>query len=586
MKLNLAITLGFATAAMLFAPPAGAQSTQKRADELETGSTKLGSITGRVLADGQPVNNASITVSRLNSNVPSRGVPTSDAGDFEVKGLEPGVYRIRATAPGYVSPSTDSDEETYYRVGESVRLTMIRGGVITGKVLSAGDEPVVAVRVRATMIRDVNVKPPTAGGPSIDQFTDDRGIYRIFGLLPGTYLVFAGGRGSSGYGPNAYDNDAPTYAPSSTRDTAAEISVNSGEEKAVDIRYRGDAGHALSGTVIAPVNQNSPGVTIALARLTANAPETRMSTYLSPDSKAFEFYGVADGEYLIWASRVLSDDTLVSEPRRVTVKSADVTGIELALKPLASVAGEFVLENSSAESCKGKRRPLFEETLVAIQRIQKQIPKDQPQIPLYGAGQAAADGAGKFSLRNLGPGQYGFDVRFFARYWYLRSITLRAGTEMSRATPTNPTTDVARTWFTLKSGDRVTGLKVTLTEGAASLGGRIGASKDQKLGGQLFIYLVPVEKEKSDDVFRYSVAKVEPDRSFSLNNLPPGRYWALVKAARDYDLTSNPKLRLPGSAEARVKLRREAETAAFQIELAPCRNVSDYKLPGLSDLAP
>ncbi|MGH9871492.1 MAG: carboxypeptidase-like regulatory domain-containing protein [Pyrinomonadaceae bacterium] len=585
MKHNPAITLGLATAVMLFAPHAGAQSTQKRADELETGSTKLGSITGRVLADGQPVNNASITVPRLNANVPPRAAPTSDAGDFEVKGLEPGVYRIWATAPGYVSRSTDSDEETYYRVGESVRLTMIRGGVITGKVLNAGDEPVVAVRVRATMIRDVNGKPPTDGGPSIDQFTDDRGIYRIFGLLPGTYLVFAGGRGSSDYGPNAYDKDAPTYAPSSTRDTAAEILVSSGEEKAVDIRYRGDAGHALSGTVIAPVIQNSPVITIALARLTANAPETRMSIYLSPDSKAFEFYGVADGEYLIWAARVLSDGTLVSEPRRVTVKSADVTGIELTVKPLAGVAGEFVLEHSSAESCKGKRRPLFEETLVAIQRNQKQIPKDQPQIPLYGAGQAAADGAGKFSLRNLGPGQYGFDVRFFARYWYLRSITQRAVTEMSKATPTNPTTDVARTWFTLKSGDRVTGLKVTLAEGAASLAGRVAAPKDQKPGGQLFIYLVPAEKEKSDDVFRYSVAEVEPDGSFSLNNLPPGRYWSLVKLPRDYDLMSTPKLRLPGSA-ARMKLRREAADADLHIELEPCQNVSDYKLPGLSDLAP
>jgi hypothetical protein len=37
---------------------------------------------------------------------------------------------------------TDSDVETYYRVGDSVALRLIKGGVITGKVLTADDAPV------------------------------------------------------------------------------------------------------------------------------------------------------------------------------------------------------------------------------------------------------------------------------------------------------------------------------------------------------------------------------------------------------------------------------------------------------------
>src|SRR5437667_9742682 len=63
----------------------------------------------------------------------------------------------------------------------------------------------------------------------------------------GTYLVAAGGGYNSPYNINAYGTDVPTYAPSSTRDDATEISVRYGEETTnVDIRYRGEAGHAVS----------------------------------------------------------------------------------------------------------------------------------------------------------------------------------------------------------------------------------------------------------------------------------------------------------------------------------------------------
>ena len=143
------MVLAVAVATFSLARYAGAQTTPKTTDE-EIGVTKLGSITGRVVADGQPVINAVVSSSRLNSTGPARAVPVNDDGDFELKGLEPGVYRITAAASAYVTAPTDSEVETYYRVGDSVApLRLIKGGVITGKVLTAADAPVVAVRVRA-----------------------------------------------------------------------------------------------------------------------------------------------------------------------------------------------------------------------------------------------------------------------------------------------------------------------------------------------------------------------------------------------------------------------------------------------------
>src|SRR6185503_6124494 len=117
----------------------------------------------------------------------------------------------------------------------------------TGTVTNSLGEPVIAVRVRATMVRDPRGETPRSLFTT-EQPTDDRGIYRIYGLRPGTYIVSAGG---TGFAPsfNPYESDVPTFAPSSTRDTAAEVVVRSGEDSTIDIRYRGEPGHTISGTV-------------------------------------------------------------------------------------------------------------------------------------------------------------------------------------------------------------------------------------------------------------------------------------------------------------------------------------------------
>jgi hypothetical protein len=560
-------------AATLMAQPIHAQSTPKPTPE--TAMTKLGSITGRVLVDGQAGINASVAVTRVNATTASRFVPTNDNGDFEAKGLDAGVYRIGVTAPGYVT-LTSSDQETYYRVGDSVTVTMLKGGVITGKVLGADDEPVVAVRVRAIRIRDESGKSVITPDLNFDRLTDDRGIYRVFGLRPGTYVVSAGGRGSSEYGINGYDHDVPIYAPSSTRDTAAQISLGSGEEKTIDIHYRREAGHVVSGNATAPAGPNSPWISINLARLIDGAPDVKMSTYQNAGAKGFEFSGVADGEYLIWAQYApTTGDPFASEPRRITVKGADVTGIELTAKPLATVAGEFVLVPSTAESCKGKRQPSFDQTVIAIQRKPKTSTKEEPELPSYGAGRVTADKSGNFVLRGLAPGQYGLEVRFFARYWYLQSITQRASA-ISKET-TNQTSDLARSWLTLRR-EGASGVKVTLAEGAAAVAGQVEKPDNQPLPASLFVYLVPAEKDKADDVLRYSAVRVDADGSFALDQVTPGRYWLITKVAADNNLAGIKDLRSPAGDEARAKLRREAESAKSEVELKPCQNVIGYKL--------
>ena len=227
-----------------------AVAAQSQPDENSTDATRTGKISGRVVNDaGQPLADALVSIRTYGGMGPGRTTTTDSEGNFEVGGLEPVAYLMSASFPGYVPTPRDTDVNPigYYRVGDSVRLEMIKGGVITGTVTRSTGEPVVAVPVRAYMIRDGKGQPARYGTPFREKTTDDRGVYRVYGLAMGTYLVAAGGGYNSPYNINAYGTDVPTYAPSSTRDDATEISVRYGEETTnVDIRYRGEAGHAVS----------------------------------------------------------------------------------------------------------------------------------------------------------------------------------------------------------------------------------------------------------------------------------------------------------------------------------------------------
>jgi hypothetical protein len=172
-------------------------------------------------------------------------------------------------------------------------------------------------------------------------------------------------------------------------------------------------------------------------------------------------------------------------------------------------------------------------------------------------------------LRNLRPGRYRFDPRFYARYWYLQSISIPAKPQKI---------DAAANWTTVKSGDQLTNVTITLAEGAASIRGRLALAEGAVAPAGMVVYLVPSELDKAEDVVRFFVTDVAPDGTFVLNNLPLGKYLALKQTNVDAQIATSAKLRQPEAAPARTKLRRSAETQKTEIELKPCQNLADYQL--------
>jgi uncharacterized GH25 family protein len=149
---------------------------------------------------------------------------------------EPSLYRITVSyAKGY-APKHPINQ----RIGEDITVTMIKGGVITGRIANAKGEPVVGVDLRLVMTRDYEGKP-MRGGAELHRTTDDRGVYRFWGLTPGTYVVFTDNNIAGQFA--RHNEYVPIYHPSSTRETATEVTVTSGgETSGIDIRHREDRG--------------------------------------------------------------------------------------------------------------------------------------------------------------------------------------------------------------------------------------------------------------------------------------------------------------------------------------------------------
>lgn len=561
-----------------------------------TADTKLterpaGAITGRVVnSAGEPLSGAVAYVGALSSGVRSQTAAVDNNGEFKIDGLEAGVFRVSASMPGYIPAPQPSptDSPSYYHIGDSVTVTMIKGAVITGTV-SGPNGPVIAASVRAIRVRDDDGKALPSAVVIRERLTDDRGIYRIYGLSPGAYLIAAGGAQQFGgaVAPSAYGNDSPIYFPSSARDTASEVVVRNGEEITADIQYRSEPGHSISGTVAGLVQfqtQTSYGATIGLiaVRDRSTIMNTSASTY---NNYAFAFYGVPDGEYELTASQFVpnNSDYLRSTPRRVVVRGADVAGINLTVAPLASIAGRLVFENDPKAGCAKRRETATQETLVFARRYEPEKkaaagtkPPAAPEVSITSTNYVSdgvADAKGSFTLRNLPPGTYRIDPRAPASGWYLRSISTGQQTASAR----NANLVLARDGIALKSGERGPALTVTFTEGAASLRGRIAPPEGQTVPQRMGVYLVPAEREDTDNVLRFFEAMVEIDGRIAVGNIAPGHYWIIARPTEQLDSFRIKRIR--EDSDFRAKVLREAESGKKEMSFKPCERIVDYDLP-------
>jgi len=92
-------------------------------------STASHVITGRVVTtNGEPAANGLIYAAPIGAAASQQPARADSSGNFKLDNLEGGLYRLWATLPGYVSADQPGlIEPQYYRPGDSVTLTMVKG---------------------------------------------------------------------------------------------------------------------------------------------------------------------------------------------------------------------------------------------------------------------------------------------------------------------------------------------------------------------------------------------------------------------------------------------------------------------------
>jgi hypothetical protein len=528
----------------------------------------LGSIVGTVTDEGgRPMVDATVMVAALAGNKVIKTEATDEQGKFSVAGLVSGAYRLRVRSPGYIQPDeelrTADGLNRFYLTGENVSITLVKGGVITGTVTDSSGNPLVGMSVTAMRVRepgDPSGIDEITFGPS--RSTDDRGIYRIYGLRAGRYLVYV--RSDAGYSrvPRPFDHDAPTYYPSSTRDLAGILNVQPGQElSGIDVRYRGDRGYTISGTLNGALQK------FATLSLMIPGNPTAVAASFSQErdgSNSFAITNVSSGDYKIIAYS--TDDKIgraVNGTLSVSVKNSDVTGLVINLSPLATISGRVNLSRSPGPKCANAAASGLEHVILSAEGEQM-ISED-----LFAGSQrqTAAGPNGDFSVGNLSGGSYRMRTQLPTDDWYISSIT-RAPAQQKTQTVNAP----AESFF-LRNGEDLAGVTIDLVTGAGSVAGRvtIAGQTPELLTGRR-IYLIPSEKERSDDTLRFGDSAIWADGRFGFRNLAPGRYFLLSRVVKE---TQNRTRPLYWDAKERAALVREANDLGLVVEIKPCQNIDE-----------
>jgi hypothetical protein len=552
-------------------------------------SKRDGTITGRIVSvDGQPVTEAVITavaVGELEDTPPSVGCDND--GNFILSGLKRRTYRVSAVLPGYLSQD-NSPQGTLHRPGDNVSLTMVKGGVITGRVTDENGKPMEGVRVNLEMIRGLEGQPlPAELFPGDDdddlRMTDDRGVYRIYGLPPGVYIASVIDTLPNSYISSRFRHDIPVYYPSVKRVSAVEILVRGGEEASgIDIAYHAEQGLTVGGEITGEVDLEAGSFYADVFLINPARGEIEASG-AAIGTRRYYIHGIIDGDYQIIAQQIReSGEMYISAQRSISVKGSDLSAIDLKLVRTGVVKGRVVVEPSKAGArCGRPEKILFEEVAFEIKNSESE--QEQQKYPQFLHDLIEDDllltpnSRGEFTQNNLVGGVYRLVPFLPGSRWYVRAI-------QNASKGARRSLDIGRNGFLISRGERMTDIEVVIAEGAAEVEGWIAPAKEPETRAETpdwshwKLHLIPAEAAAADDILRYAETRLRKDGSFALRHLPPGKYYLFLRRLTDWERSGPRDRPLAWGKPERAALRREAIEKNHSIDLQPCQKLSQVFL--------
>jgi protocatechuate 3,4-dioxygenase beta subunit len=526
-----------------------AQSTNK-----DTAKVPHGSISGRVTIKDTGAPGVAVGLRRGDGFPPFeqfQRTATDHDGYYRISNLAPGSYSITICAPAYVMPDAqDSGKQKGLLLGEGenvegINFALVRGGVITGRVTDADERPVIdqQVNVYPAEMFDQRIQRTVYATGSVQ--TDDRGVYRLFGLAPGRYKVAVGrsdnemnvtyNQARNVFYKQVFHPDASDQA----KATIVEISEG-GEVNNVDITVgKTVQTFRASGQVIDENGQPVPNLRFGLQRQFGQRMEYSNNSAAANSRGEFVADGLVPGKYAVFLFSNQNNNGLRVESFSFDVVDHDVTGLTVKLTKGVSISGFVILENA--------------DKAVLVQLLKLQL--RAYGVISTGTGATFATGTssplgpdGSFRLAGLPPGTVNISFAASGTPLPPKGFTItrieRDGIVSTRG-------------LEVKDGEQLTGVRVFVSFGNATLRGTVtveNGSLPEK--GRIFVRL-----SKPGDTFsNFRPAFVDQRGRFLMEGLPAGTY----------ELQMN--VNLPGQAPRNIKrevILEDAQTTELTINLDP-----------------
>src|SRR5262249_30415172 len=238
---------------------------------------------------------------------------------------------------------------------EKFDFALIRGGVMTGKVMDDEGAPLIGKHVQLYTVNEQGQKRGYQGAYMYEMSeTDDRGVYRVYGLPPGRYIISAGGEGGGDPLRGGSGKFARTYHPDTTDEKQAGIiEIKEGSEVAdVDIRF-GNAKktYEAAGRVIdKETGKPVPRMTVSCwSKPEKDGSSQGYSTTTIVDGQGnFRLPGLPPGHYQVRINEDLGEMGYTGEGAEFEITNDNVSGVELKAFLGASVNGVVVIEGGDA----------------------------------------------------------------------------------------------------------------------------------------------------------------------------------------------------------------------------------------------
>lgn len=519
-------------------------------------------VRGRVTAaeTGAGLRRALVTIQTQEPGV-RRSTTTDADGRYEFAELPAGRYTINANKAGFVTlqygQRRPTEPGTPVQIADGgstggLDLALPRGSVITGRLTDEFGEPIAGAQVQAQRY-GYQADGQRRLFPSGFTTSDDLGNFRVYGLMPGEYVIRAEARSAMmmmttgpAVGSDMTEGFAATYYPGTPSASEAQaVTVGLGQEASAPFSMNAIRLARVTGTVI-----DSSGRPVAGAALMLRSSDVSSGVFFTSGGQtmadgSFVLGAVPPGEHMIEVRPSPRSGEQAEFGRAdVSVAGASVSGVRIVTGRPTTITGRVTFEGQA---------PRTGGTIPLRVMLQPSDPNRFQQVFMLGdAANGTVADDGQFQLSTV-PGTAFLRVTPLPG-WTLKSVTLD-GTDVTD-TPIDVATDGA-TDLRVVLTDRLTNISGTVTDGRGQ------ASRDYT------VVVVPAQLREGASPQRFLRAiRPDQDGSFRATGLPPGRYMALAVQSLEAGRQFVPEVQAKVRASGRPFTLDEGGSAVVDLRLA------------------